>query len=304
MYKPIVTIAVSVYNEEENIKSFLESVIVQKEEGFKIDAIWIHNDGSTDTTSQIIKSLNYPKIKLWDHKKREGKATWLNQIYKNLTTDFLVQTDADVIFAHKYVVRDITKPLMSDPKIGMTGGNPEPLEGNTFWERTCKIAFEPYQEFRSEIRGGNNAFSSIGQLLAFRKAVVKKIKVPEDMVTNDIYTYFCCLTLGYKYRFVNTAKVFYRAPQNLRDLIKQNTRFPIGIKRMYSLFNPQLVKKELNIPKRQLYKKLLTQFFKHPLYATVYYLINSYCRISTELINIHIDAKWPMAQSTKNLRLN
>lgn len=299
--KPTVTIAVCAYNEKENIKPFLESVINQKEDGFKIEKIWVHSDGSTDDTVQIVKSLNNAKIKLWAHKKREGKATWLNQIYRVLTTDYLVQSDADVIFASPFVVKDMIKPLTTDPKVGMTGGNPEPLEGDTFWEKTCRVAFKPYQEFRSEVRGGDNAFSSVGQLLAFRKELVKKIKISKDMVTNDIYAYFCCLSLGYKYRFVNTAKVFYRAPQNIRDVIKQNTRFPIGIKRLYDLFDPKLVEKELSIPRLQLYKKLLAQFFKHPLYATAYYLVNNYCRIKAAIFNIQTDAKWPMAESTKKL---
>src|SRR3989338_5607147 len=51
------------------------------------------------------------KIKVWDHKKRTGKSTWLNKIYKDLKTDILVQSDADVVFAHNLVVHDLIKPL-------------------------------------------------------------------------------------------------------------------------------------------------------------------------------------------------
>lgn len=302
MSKPTVTVAISAYNEEQNIKSFLDSVVVQKEEGFEIEQIWVHSDGSIDNTAKIVKSIKNPKIKLWDHKKREGKATWLNKIYKDLKTDYLVQADADVIFAHKLVVRDLINILLNNKNVGMVGGNPEPIKGNTFWEKICRVAFEPYQEFRSEVRGGDNAFSSVGQILAFKKELVKKITMPKDMVTNDIYTYFCCLSFGYKYKFVKTASVFYRAPQNLKDLIKQNTRFPIGLKRMYTLFDPKLVEQELTIPRWQLYKKLIAQFFKHPLYASVYYLINTYCRLKSAFSNVTMNAKWTMALSTKKLQ--
>jgi len=251
--------------------------------------------------AQLVKDLNFAKVKLWNHKKRVGKATRLNQIYKELKTDYLVQADADVILAHRKVVSEMIKPFFTDSKVGMTGGNPEPVSGNTFWEKICKVAFEPYQQFRSEVRGGNNAFSSVGQLLAFKKELVKKITVPKDMVTNDIYTYFCCLTLRYKYKFVRNAKVLFRSPQNLKDLIKQNTRFPVGLKQMYLIFDPELVEQELTIPRRQLYKKLIAQFMKHPLYAFVYFSINNYCRIKTAFSDIKMDAKWPIAQSTKKL---
>lgn len=299
--KPTVTIAVCAYNEQENIEAFLESCNAQKEDGFQIEQIWVHSDGSVDNTVRVVKSLRNAKVKLWEHKKRVGKATHLNQIYRLLKTDFLVQADADVIFAHKFVVRDVIEPLLTNPSVGMCGGNPEPLEGTTFWERICKVAFEPYQQFRSEVRGGNNAFSSVGQILAFKRELVKKITVPQDMITNDIYTYFCCLSLGYKYKFVKSAKVLFRSPQNLRDLIKQNTRFQIGCKRMFDLFEPQLVEWELSVPRWLLYKKLLGQFFKHPLHAGAYYLVNSYCRVKTSFMSMQMDARWPIAQSTKKL---
>jgi len=299
--KPTVTIAVCAFNEQENIQAFLESCQVQREEGFTIEQIWVHSDGSTDDTVKLIRSLNMPKVRLWEHTRRVGKATHLNHIYRSLTTDFLVQADADVVLANEKVVTELIKPLISDPNVAMIGGNPEPLAGNTFWERICRVAFEPYQEFRSEVRGGNNAFSSVGQLLAFKKELIREITVPHDMVTNDIYTYFCCLALGYKYKFAKNAKVLFRSPQNLKDMLRQNTRFPIGLRRMRDLFDPELVERELNIPKIQLYKKLIVQFLKYPIPAGAYYLINSYCQIKASLSNMQMDPKWPIAKSTKKL---
>ncbi|MBI2621975.1 MAG: glycosyltransferase [Candidatus Levybacteria bacterium] len=298
---PTVTVAVSAYNEEGNIREFLRSVLDQKEEGFKIEAVWVHNDGSSDSTAQIVRSFKNPKIRLFDHKKRAGKATWLNRIYKDLKSDFLVQSDADVIFTHKYVVRDMVKPLIDNPKVGMTGGSPEPIKGDTFWEKISRVAFEPYKYFRSEVRGGDNIFSAVGQMLAFRKEAVKKIKMPEDMLTNDIYTYFCCLTLGYKYKYAESARVVFRAPQNLSDIIKQNVRNQIGYKRMYELFDPRLVAKEFEIPKAERRKRLVAQIIKYPLHATVFYFVNNYCILITLFTKVKIDAKWPMAESTKKL---
>lgn len=301
MNKPTVTVAISAYNEEKNILNFLKSALVQKERGFRLKEIWIHSDGSTDKTVELAKSLKSKRIKVWDHKKRVGKSTWLNKIYQDLDTNILVQADADVIFTRDLTVHDLIQPLIKDPKVGMCGGNPIPLSGKTFWEKTAKIAFEPYQSFRSQVRGGDNIFSAIGQILAFRKELVKKINIPHDMVTNDIYTYFCCLTLGYKYKFVKSAIVHYRAPMNISDIIKQNTRIHVGCERMYHSFNTALVTKELSIPKFLLYRKLLKQFLKFPLQSTIYYLINKYCQVRSESIGKTLDAKWPIAKSTKLL---
>ncbi|MCR4325002.1 MAG: glycosyltransferase family 2 protein [Candidatus Curtissbacteria bacterium] len=304
MKKPAVTIAVCAYNEEENIANFLKSVAKQKEDGFVITKIIVHSDGSTDKTPQIVKSLNIPKVHLFEHKTRTGKSTHLNQIYKDLDTDFLVQTDADVIFAHEFVTRDMIKPLMKDKTVGMCGGNPEPISGNSYWEKVCKVAFEPYQQFRNEVRGGDNAFSAIGQILSYRRELVKQISIPSDMVTNDIFTYFCCLKAGLKYKFVKSGTVYYRAPKNLADIVKQNTRFKVGHQRMYEMFDSDMVTKELSVPNLALYTKLLQQVAKHPLKSTIYYLINVYCKFKTRSDRKKLDAKWPIAKSTKLLSRN
>jgi len=116
----------------------------QKEDGFVVKEIWLHSDGSTDKTVELAKSLKNKKIRIWDHKKRVGKSTWLNQIYKSLKTDYLVQSDADVIFAHPFVIRDLIKPLIQDSRVGMCGGNPMPLSTKSFWEKVVNVAFDNF----------------------------------------------------------------------------------------------------------------------------------------------------------------
>lgn len=296
-----VTIAISAYNEEKNICKFLKSVLMQKEEGFVLKQIWIHSDGSADGTVKMVKSIQSKKIKIWDHKERVGKSTWLNKIYSDLDTDILVQSDADIVFAHNMVIHDLIQPLIKNSKVGMCGGNPIPLDGNTYWEKVVRVAFKPYQEFRSSIRGGNNAFSAIGQILAYRKELIKKIIIPKDMVTNDIFTYFYCLTLGWKYRYIKSAVVNFQSPRKLKDMLKQNTRFHAGYSRMFNYFSEELIKNEVSIPKSIYIGALLKEFVKHPILAGTFYLINIYCKIKAYKMGDTLTAKWPIAYTTKKL---
>jgi len=298
---PSVTIAVSAYNEGRNIKKFLESILMQKEEGFVLDAIWVYSDGSTDKTVEMARSLKSKKIKIIDDKKRLGKSTRLNDIYKKVESDYLVQSDADVIFSHEYVVRDIIQPLIENSKVGMCGGNPMGLPPSTFWEKAVRVACDPYQDFRAEVRGGNNVFSAVGQILAYRKEFLKSITVPTDMITNDLYTYFCCLTHGWKYRYVKSAVVFFQSPKRLRDLLRQNTRFHSGHIRMFEYFKSELVKKETSIPRYARYKSLLKQFIKYPVHASVYFIVNIYAKINAINSGRKLNAKWQIAITTKNL---
>lgn len=299
--KPSVTVAASAYNEEENIKAFLESVLSQRYDGFKLEKILIISDGSTDKTAKIAKSFKNKIIKVLEYKERTGKSTRLNEIYSTLKSDFLVQSDADVVFSHPFIIRDMIKPLIKFKNVAMCAGNPTRIKGETFIEKAVNYSFEAYAPLRNTLRGGNNIFSVDGRLLAFRKELVKKIVVPYNMIGNDAYTYYCCLTLGYKYKFVESAIVFFRSPQTLKDHIRQNTRFLAAPIRMTRYFPKALVKQETTIPKNILIKELFIQFLKHPILCTYIFIINRYCSIKARILEKKLDALWAVASSTKKL---
>ncbi len=304
MKKVTVTVAISAYKEAGNIKKFLVSVLMQKEKGFILKEIWVHSDGSTDKTVKLARSLKSKKIKVWDHKKRVGKSTWLNKIYKDLQTDFLVQSDADVVFAHELVIHNLIQPLIKSKKVGMCGGNPVPVSGQTFIESCINLSFESYSKFRSEVRGGNNKFSVDGRILAYKKELVKKISVPADMIANDLYTYLCCLTEGYKYKFVKNAVVYFRSPTNLKDHLRQNTRFESAAIRMRKHFKAELVNKETYIPRKILLKHLAFSFLKKPHMALFILFLNQYCRLLALKREKKLNSVWDIAVSTKRTILS
>ena len=301
MKKINITVAVSAYNEEENIVRFLKSVLTQKEVGFRISNIWVFSDGSTDKTVKAANSVKSSKIKVFNYKKRIGKSDRLNTLYSKLETDILVQSDADVVFAHPLVIHDLINPLIKNKKVAMCGGHPEPAEGKTFTEKSINLSFEVYAKLRAEVRGGNNKFSVDGRLLAYKKELVKKIKVPSDMIANDLFTYFCCITNGYKYRYVKTAIVTFRSPINLRDHLRQNVRFESAALRMKKHFSPALVERETFIPRSILLKHLFMNFLKNPIMAIYIFLINQYCRILSGKKESRLTAVWAMAESTKKV---
>ncbi len=298
---PTVTIAVSAYNEEKNIGKWLESVLDQKEEGFKLKQIWVFNDGSDDETVKVVKAFKSRKVKVFDDRKRLGKSSRLNQIYQKLDTDFLVQTDADVIFSHEYVVRDMIQPLIKDPKVGMCGGNPRPLAATTFTERAVNRTVEAYLDFRAKVKGGNNVMAADGRILAYRRELTKKIHVPEDMICNDTYTYFVCLEKGYKFKHVPSAIVWFRSPQTLRDHIRQMSRFKASPVRMSKYFPKELVEKERAIPRGLFVKNLVVQFIKDPIACSYIFAVNQYCAWKARKNESKMTAKWEMAESSKVL---
>lgn len=301
MKKPTVTVAVSAFNEEKNITEFLKSVLAQKEEGFKLEKILVVSDGSSDKTARTSKTFDNRKIIVKDYKKRTGKSTRLNEIYSNLESDILVQSDVDVIFTHSFVVRDIIQPILEDESVGMCGGNTQPLPGETFTEKAVNCTHEMYKKYRDSVRNGDNLFSVDGRILAFRQELAKKIQVPADMITNDIYTYFCCITSGYQYKYVPQAIVNFRSPQTLGDQIKQNTRYLAYPARMARYFPKELVEKERYIPSLLLLKEMAIQFLKHPILCSYIFLVNRYCQLKARKTEKQMTALWQIASTTKVL---
>lgn len=298
---PTVTIAISAFNESKNIHAFLESVLKQKEDIFKLEAIWIYNDGSIDDTVNVVKQFNSDKIFLFDDKKRLGKSTRLNQIYTTLQSDFLIQSDADTVWAHPLVASDMIRPFLQDKNVGMCGGHTQPLEATTFLEKAVNLTVEAYTPLRKMLKGGNNIFSVDGRLLSYRKELVKKIHIPENMTSNDKFTYFSCITLGYKYAYAPDAIVLYRSPQTLRDQLRQEGRFACSPFRHTRYFPKELVIQERAIPRSFQIKTTLKQFVKHPVMCSYISLINLYCRMQAKAYEKRITARWPMAVSTKKL---
>lgn len=296
-----VTIAICALNEEANIGKLLESIMIQKEIGYKLEKIWLISDGSTDKTVEIAKSFG-KRVEVTEYKDRIGKSSRLNEIYTGVTSDIVVQPDADVILAHEFVIRDVIKPFIGHSEVGMTGGNTIPLPAETFLEKAVNCTLEVYIPFRHSLKGGNNILSATGRLLALRREVYRNIKVPKDTIANDGFVYFCTITQGYEYRYAKTADVYFRSPQTLKDHISQNTRFAATHAWMKQFFPPELVEAEYHVPTIPYYFGMLKQLIKHPILSGYIFIINKYCALRAMILKKKINAIWDIVYSTKKLK--
>lgn len=90
---PLVTVAMSAYNDEKYIKLAIESIL---EQSYKKFELLITDDGSSDNTYEIARSLTFKddRIQLFKHSNR-GKAATLNFMLSKAKGKYLVIQDSD-----------------------------------------------------------------------------------------------------------------------------------------------------------------------------------------------------------------
>jgi len=94
MFKPKVSVVMSVYNGERYLREAIESILKQT---FKDFEFLIINDGSTDSTVEILKSYKDPRIKIVNNKKNIGLTKSLNKGLRLARGEYIARQDADDI---------------------------------------------------------------------------------------------------------------------------------------------------------------------------------------------------------------
>ncbi|TKG96140.1 glycosyltransferase [Puteibacter caeruleilacunae] len=127
---PMVSVLLSVHNEEDVIREKIESTFDTDYPADKIELI-IGSDNSNDDTVNIIKSMaeEEPRIKFIDFPNRQGKPGVINQLVSLAEGDVLVMTDAKVFF-RPYTVFELVK-YFKDNRVGIVGGNITSFQENS-----------------------------------------------------------------------------------------------------------------------------------------------------------------------------
>lgn len=97
---PLISIVFAAYNEELVLDAKLQSIV---EGDYPLDKleILVGSDNSTDRTNKILEKWqkNYPAIKATFFKKRQGKSAIINQLVQKAQGQFLLLTDANILFS-------------------------------------------------------------------------------------------------------------------------------------------------------------------------------------------------------------
>jgi glycosyltransferase involved in cell wall biosynthesis len=123
---PKLSVVISAYNAELYIKECMDSILNQSFNDFEL---LIFNDGSLDSTSEIISSYKDHRIKLTDSKINKGVVYWANVGLRMAKGKYILRFDADDI---NYIDRFQKQwdYMESNPEIGVSSSFIEMLYSN------------------------------------------------------------------------------------------------------------------------------------------------------------------------------
>lgn len=92
-------VIIPVFNEQKTLKESIEKVLSQS----VVKRILVVDDGSTDKTPEILRSIGNNKIKVITHHKNLGKGAALRTGFSKVSGDFVIVQDADLEYnPHEY----------------------------------------------------------------------------------------------------------------------------------------------------------------------------------------------------------
>lgn len=296
--KITITIGVPSYNEEANIRFLLEDVLRQEVKVGIIEQILIISDGSTDKTAQEISKVKSQKIKLIENSERQGLAKAQNKIINGTESDVLVILNADIRLEGIHTLEKIISPII-DSDIDLVAPSVTEAEPDTFFEKILYISTKIKNVAYEEYNKGKNVYTCRGLARGFSKRLYKKI-VFTSSIGEDAFSYFYCVSNGFRYKYVRKVNILYKLPTNFADHQKQSIRFFQSQKLLETSFDKKFIKLEYAIPKSLLIKSVLKVFLKFPIHTVFYLGLVFYLKLKSPLVK-KIGDTWAISKSSKEL---
>lgn len=117
--EPTVTVIITAYNEEKDIRAKLENTLQIEYPKDKID-ILVASDGSTDKTDEIVKEFSNQGVKLFHQEGRVGKTTTQNNAVAQATGEIILFSDATTMYQPNVLTEML--PSFADESIGCVAG--------------------------------------------------------------------------------------------------------------------------------------------------------------------------------------
>lgn len=201
---PLVSVVMSVLNEEKNINERLENLLCQDYPAGKIEIIVV-SDGSTDNTCEIVSDYSENRVRLIELRERKGKALALNDGIAEAKGEIVVFADARQRFEADAVSHLVAN--FHDPQVGCVSGE------LFFWndaESRIKAEMGAYWNYEKQIRKMESMAGSVvgatGAIYAIRRNLYRLL--PAGTILDDVMIPLNIVTQGYRCIFDGSAVAY------------------------------------------------------------------------------------------------
>lgn len=301
MKKISLTVGIPAYNESANISQLLRTILDQNFSAAILKQIIVSNDGSTDNSDELIRSIRDSRIKLISNPTRRGIARGLNQIISQTSTDILVLLDADISLTEDNFIEKLITPLMLH-QADLTSSDILPLARKNFVYRVLNTGMRLKNVLFDNYKQGNNLYTCHGLARGLSKKFYSQLYFQAG-AGNDMFSYLRCRELGFVFLCVRSAVACFSFPANFRDHFRQNTRYFHAPSLQAQRFSSQLLHAEFHIPVSLIIGKLpnlAVVALSNPVTTLAYFACVLYAKIKSYFSDCPTDI-WSMSESSKNL---
>jgi len=220
-----VSVIVPAHNEEANIAA---TVISLARSSYPWVEVIVVDDGSTDETAAIVKSLALPRVKLISQR-NAGKPAALNAGIRAARGRLLVLVDGDTVFHPETVYRLVQS--FADPAVGAVAGNAKVANPRSLLGQWQHVEYAIYSNLDRRLLELAGCMTTIpGAVGAYRADVLRELGgVPADTLAEDTDLTMMVLRAGWRINFEPGAVAWTEAPSTLRQLWRQRNRWSYGI---------------------------------------------------------------------------
>ncbi len=223
---PEITVVVPVYNEESSLKTTVESLLALDYPKDKLK-VMIVNDGSTDNTSIIAKSLSKNSRVELINKKNAGKAAALNTAIEHIDSELFACVDAD-----SYVEPDALKKMLHLLKEKDTAAVISGIRVNkpkNWYEKLQKFEYIIAILSRKLMASIDTLAMTPGVLSVYKTKILKEVGMFDtDNITEDFEIALRLKYNGYRITIAEDAITWTNVPNNFSSLWRQRIRWYRG----------------------------------------------------------------------------
>ena len=223
-FTPKVSVILPAYNEAKGIEAAVRSLAGGD---YPAHEVVVVDDGSTDGTSEIVESVNLPRVRVI-RQANAGKAAALNSGLAAASGDVIVTVDADTIFEEQSL-RRLVEPF-SDNSVGATAGNTK--VGNRrgllgLWQHIDYITgFNLDRRLYDVLRCMTTVPGAVG---AFRREAIEVAGgFSTSTLAEDTDLTIAIGRAGWRVVYVEDARGWTETPATLSGLWRQRYRWSYG----------------------------------------------------------------------------